>query len=428
MILSTPAGSKVLSPVTSLVETLSRDRSVNTAQAIEEVQMKLGLPADVDLLSFDPLHAYNRSQSQAIDLQKINAQIANITNAVEDTERAIISLGTVMDASGSANVDLFDESVLNSVAESASLDEEKTQGLKEASAEIANAANITDISLSQWIAGNRKPGETIQGTEGDDQLSGTHGDDVIDAGSGTDTLLVEGSRSDYLLRAAGDDYRLLDMVDGSDGNDRLYNIEAIEFADAHVDLTMQEMFNAIDTESFGKLQKLYIGFFDRIPEAAGIKYWVQQLNDGVSFDQIANRFYDAGVEFGVYSESMSDRDFIRELYANLLARDGDRNPPSEEDITWWENWLNQSDRTKGQMALGFLEGAEQYKDDPEYGWVNKLLNDKALLANYVTVEQGLSYLTPQENIAKGRALAEAVNNSSLEDALELVGVSDFGFL
>jgi VCBS repeat-containing protein len=75
--------------------------------------------------------------------------------------------------------------------------------------------------------------DTIDAGNGSDTISGGAGDDVIDGGNGQDTLVLAGNRADY---------RVLDGLNGAiivrdlrsgrpDGEDRIYGIERIQFAD-----------------------------------------------------------------------------------------------------------------------------------------------------------------------------------------------------
>ncbi|RYG89476.1 calcium-binding protein [Loktanella sp. IMCC34160] len=59
-------------------------------------------------------------------------------------------------------------------------------------------------------------GETLSGTEGDDDLTGGAGDDRISGGAGEDILLGQGG-DDAIFAGAGDDY-----VDGGAGDDDIY--------------------------------------------------------------------------------------------------------------------------------------------------------------------------------------------------------------
>ncbi len=77
LVYKAPAGSTTVSPLTTLVQTYADTNSVSAAAAETAVQDALGLPAGVDLLTFDPLAA-SPSDADAVAVQKAAAQIATI--------------------------------------------------------------------------------------------------------------------------------------------------------------------------------------------------------------------------------------------------------------------------------------------------------------------------------------------------------------
>lgn len=72
--------------------------------------------------------------------------------------------------------------------------------------------------------------DTLFGQAGDDRLDGGAGDDRIDGGTGTDRLVVSGVAAGYTLLRDGDGF----ILKGTDGADRLSNVEFIEFGDGKV--------------------------------------------------------------------------------------------------------------------------------------------------------------------------------------------------
>jgi hypothetical protein len=65
----------------------------------------------------------------------------------------------------------------------------------------------------------------------------------------------------------------------------------------------------------------------------------------------------------------------------------------------------------------------QYTNDATWGWVAKLLDNKATVANQVAVIWGINYPTAAESITKGVAIADAVTPTDTTHALSLVGVN-----
>jgi VCBS repeat-containing protein len=73
----------------------------------------------------------------------------------------------------------------------------------------------------------------IDGGNGSDLISGGAGNDVVDGGNGQDTLVLAGNRSDYrIMEGLRGAIVVRDLRAGSpDGEDRIFSIERIQFAD-----------------------------------------------------------------------------------------------------------------------------------------------------------------------------------------------------
>jgi VCBS repeat-containing protein len=73
----------------------------------------------------------------------------------------------------------------------------------------------------------------IDGGNGSDLISGGAGNDAIDGGNGQDTLVLAGKRSDYrVMEGLNGSVVVRDLRSGRpDGEDRLFSIERIQFAD-----------------------------------------------------------------------------------------------------------------------------------------------------------------------------------------------------
>jgi hypothetical protein len=172
------------------------------------------------------------------------------------------------------------------------------------------------------------------------------------------------------------------------------------------------------------LQELYVGFFNRVPEANGLSYWISEINEGATLRQVADQFYSAGVQFGVYSANMTEAQFITTVYANVLGRTG-ASAPDNGEIAYWQNWLNTGTNSKGAMVLQMLNDSHNFfTNDPVVGWVIDLLDNKAAVANYFAVEQGISYNTPEESIARGIEIAAAITPTDITNAITLIGIAD----
>ena len=69
-------------------------------------------------------------------------------------------------------------------------------------------------------------------------------------------------------------------VSGPEGVDTLTNIERLQFADKTVNLTIQVKAAAAPQADVQRLAELYVAFFNRVPDADGLSYWIDQLGAG----------------------------------------------------------------------------------------------------------------------------------------------------
>lgn len=266
------------------------------------------------------------------------------------------------------------------------------------------------------------------GTSADDQLRTTAVNNTIDGGGSTDTVIALGPRSSYAISRTVGGYKLVDQK-GTDGTDTLLNVEQIRFTDMSVDLTVGQNAATIPASSLKLLEELYVAFFNRVPDASGLNYWITQFREGKSLNSVAESFYSAAVQYSDltgYSARMTDADFVRLIYKNVLGRTGTTAPP-DADVDYWAGLLSQGKETKGSLVSTMLGSAHTFKGNSTWGWVADLLDNKATVANYIAVQQGISYNTPADSITKGTAIAAAVTPTDTTAAITLIGVADAGF-
>ena len=81
-------------------------------------------------------------------------------------------------------------------------------------------------------------GYSLKGGEGDDVFFGNGGDDSLYGGKGNDTAVYRGNRADYVIQydLANRQIVVHDLVAGRDGNDRVFDIETLRFADMQIAL------------------------------------------------------------------------------------------------------------------------------------------------------------------------------------------------
>ncbi len=281
--------------------------------------------------------------------------------------------------------------------------------------------------------------DRLFGQNGNDQLQGGAGLDIFKGGSGNDTLYggsgidqayFTGNRSNFTqsteINSLFSNREVTTFTDnlGFEGTDQLTSIERAYFTDYYVNLTVknESAVSNIASSDLQQLQELYVAFFNRVPDADGLEYWIGQFNSGQSINQIAESFYNSGIAFSELtgiSAGMTNTSFINVVYNNVLGRSSGADP---EGLSFWTTALQSGAETKATLVASIITSAHQFKGDAQWGWVADLLDNKVEVANLFSVEYGLNNLTSAESISNGMAIAAAVTPTDTTAAIELIGI------
>ena len=97
--------------------------------------------------------------------------------------------------------------------------------------------------------------------------------------------------------------------------------------------------------------RLYQATLDRDPDQAGLEVWSNQFADGQAYTTIASGFTNSG-EFRNTYGTLSDSNFIRQLYRNVLDREAD-----SAGLQGWLNVINNGG-TREDVVRGFAQSGE----------------------------------------------------------------------
>ncbi len=272
--------------------------------------------------------------------------------------------------------------------------------------------------------GDRNSGKLMRTWAGDDTIYDTGANAVasINGGLGTDKCVYSSAASVYSITRNADSTT---TVKNASLTDTLTNIERVQFADITMNLTAKSEAAKIASSDLQRLEELYVAFFNRVPDADGLVYWVNQFKSGATLNAIADSFYDAGVAYASitgYSATMSDSDFVKKIYANVLGRTDTFNPPPAADVEYWANKLASNTATRGSLVDSMLTAAHGFKGDSTWGWVPDLLDNKIVVANKFAVDYGINYNTADDSIKHGVEIAAAVTSTDTSAAIALIGV------
>jgi hypothetical protein len=185
----------------------------------------------------------------------------------------------------------------------------------------------------------------IYGLGGNDILIGHGGDDLLDGGAGIDTAWYWDVRSAYdidLFAAGG--IAVLDRG-GAEGRDTLVSIERLDFVDGVL---------ALDLEgNAGQAYRIYQAAFARTPDDAGLGYWIDSMDSGVSLYAVGQGFVASNEFTALYGSGVGSVDFVERLYTNILGRAGET-----DGIDYWTGEIDSGRADFAQILIGFSESAE----------------------------------------------------------------------
>lgn len=183
-------------------------------------------------------------------------------------------------------------------------------------------------------------------SDGDDIYHYASGNDEILGGNGRDIVMVAAPRGEADSSRNGTGFKLSVET----GMMTLRDVERVAFSDgAQLGLDIGPWQNA------GAAFRLYQAAFDRVPDAGGLTFWIEALDNRVGdLSWVATNFI-ASTEFQeTYGTSgtVSDAAFIDLLYRNVLDR-----PAEGEGADYWQGRLAEG-MDRALVLLNFSESAE----------------------------------------------------------------------
>ena len=281
-------------------------------------------------------------------------------------------------------------------------------------------------ALGYTVTGSAVPG--IKALNADYKFFSSGANDQFQGMSGINTVTYAGRLSEYSLNNVSGDVSNItvkDSLPARDGTDTLNNIQKIKFSDYTVNTTMKAEVAKLAPDQVNSLIELYVAYFARTPDATGLSYWIDKAAAGESLTNISKEFYNAGIQFSSqtgYTAAMSNADFIKLVYANVLNRTGTTAPPSA-DVAYWDNKIQSGATTRDGLIQTILTAAHAYANDPIWGWVPQLLNNKIAVGYQSSVTDGLDYNSTADAFAKGMAVVQAVTPTDITAAVALIGVT-----
>jgi hypothetical protein len=201
-----------------------------------------------------------------------------------------------------------------------------------------------------WLIGDyenltgSRYGDLLTGNLFNNRIKGSGGNDSVDGGDGCDLCVFTGARSQYQLNVQAG--TVADTQANRDGTDTLSNVERLKFSDINL------AFDTDKGQTAGSAYRIYKAAFDRAPDAGGLGFWIDAMDDGALLLSVATGFISSPEFQKLYGANVSDRDYVTKLYNNVL----DRNP----DQGGYDFWLGAlaNGATREDILVNFSESKE----------------------------------------------------------------------
>ncbi len=190
-------------------------------------------------------------------------------------------------------------------------------------------------------------GRQLTGTSGSDLLILGSGFDTVNAGAGLDSVRMSGPSRDYSSNSLATDSTIrIHHLSGALDTDVLTGVERVLFDDGAL---------AYDTEgSAGQTYRLYQAAFNRMPDQAGLGYWIGMADKGLDMHTMANGFLASQESISSYGTHLTDDGFVDMLYRNVLAR-----TPDQAGKDYWLKAIH-SGMERADVLIDFSESTENH--------------------------------------------------------------------
>lgn len=111
-----------------------------------------------------------------------------------------------------------------------------------------------------------------------------------------DTVTINASRNDYLIKTNTYGFSLVKKATPSDIMNLSSTQTTVRFNDFTVSLLAGNKSKTISQKDLDTLIELYIAFFNRVPDAEGMIYWIGTIKNGRTIEQLADNFYTSAID------------------------------------------------------------------------------------------------------------------------------------
>jgi hypothetical protein len=165
----------------------------------------------------------------------------------------------------------------------------------------------------------------------------TAANDLIEGSAGTNSVLYAGMVSSYSVADnANGITTIVDTVTNRSGIDTLVNVERLKFSTLDPNTGVNSI--ALDIgkdQTAGSGYMLYKAAFNRTPDVSGLGFWINQMDTGMGYSDVAKNFVNSAEFKDAYGGSNpSVSTLVTKLYNNVLNR-----TPDAGGLAFWQEKL-----------------------------------------------------------------------------------------
>lgn len=296
--------------------------------------------------------------------------------------------------------------------------------------------NILKLSAADARLEGSAKNDMINGTADDNVIFADAGNDVVNGAEGIDTASYSGNRQQYTIILNQTDLSSIFDRSGVEGKDTLESVERIDFASGNdVDLEALSGAANLSQAQLSTFIQMYIAYFNRAPDAEGLYYWGNRLDQGMPLQEIAQSFFVQDETLALYPSTVTTTDFVNSVYNNLLGRDADT-----DGLNYWVGDLESGLYGRDVFLLAAINGANAdsgnaidalYIDNKEkigsYFAVTKGFSNSSYAKEVMAIFNGSDDSILSAKQAIDQHYQAAINGDQAELLIQLVGVIDNPF-
>ncbi|NRB05197.1 MAG: DUF4214 domain-containing protein [Rhodobacteraceae bacterium] len=250
--------------------------------------------------------------------------------------------------------------------------------------------------------------DTLVGGTGDDGINGGDGEDTA-AFSGEMGRYMVAMNKDGSIE-------ITDRQTDGEGVDTLTGIEHLSFTqgatiftDGQLDLSIIQGITSLSPEEISTFVELYIAYFNRAPDALGLYFWGSAFAGGTSLDEMAALFLDQDETRATYPSTATNLDFATQVYSNVLGR-----IPDQAGLDFWVGLLDQGAVGRDVFILEVLKGAKTAPADASAEFLALQAADQQFLSNKTDVGVYFSVIKGMSDVRDANETMQLLNRENGE--------------